>query len=289
MKGSFSVKKIVVTGAKGKLSCKTAEWLNNKNDYSAKQMSLRNGIEEVNLDGVDSVVHIAGVTPQNVKSPDDYYKINTVLTEKLANKSKIQGVRHFVYISSMAVYGITQSIDQNGGQVNANTPCNPIDEYGKSKLRAEKSLVNLQDDRFKVCIIRVPSVFDEEKTEYTDQYKYLSDKLPFIPKAFTGNYKSFIHTNDLCELIYLVLENETGGVICPDDGEISAFDICRFISPHKPVSRISGKMIESFMRNNPRITDYYGAVYYSSSLTNVFGGKYRITDVRSAIGKIYEK
>lgn len=281
------MKKIIVTGSKGKLSCKVADWLKNKG-YRIEQLSLRGDWAAFDFTGFDSVVHIAGVTPQNVKSPDDYYKINVLLTKRLAEKAKSQNIKQFVFISSMAVYGVTQSINPKYGIIDGNTPCNPTDEYGKSKLQAEKSLKDLEDDAFKVCIIRVPSIFDEEKTEYIDQYKYLSDKLPFLPKTFTKNYKSFLHSNDLCELIHLILENGTAGVVCPDDGEFSAFDICRFINTKKPASRFFGKLIEIFMKKNPRITDYYGAIYYSRSLTDIFDGKYRVADVCNVIGKLYE-
>ena len=83
--------------------------------------------------------------------------------------------------------------------------------------------------------------------------------------------------------------NNHSGIVCPDDGKFSAFDICRAIYPNKPKSKILGKLIELFMKNNSRIIDYYGAIYYNEKLTNIFEGKYRITNSYEAIGKLYEK
>ena len=284
------MKNIVVTGAKGKLSCRVADWLKAKNCFDVRQISLREeNFESNNLDKIDCVVHIAGVTPQNAKSEDEYDKVNYLLTKKLADKSKLSGVKQFLFISSMAVYGAEQNIDNKKGLIDANSLLSPKSKYGISKLMAEEYLQSIENDDFLTSIIRVPSVFDKEKTEYMDQYKYLADKLPFIPKAFTKNYKSFIHTNNLCELIYLIIRNNSYGIFCPDDGKFSAFDICRTIYPNKPKSKILGKLIELFMKNNSRIIDYYGAIYYNEKLTNIFEGKYRITNSYEAIGKLYEK
>lgn len=282
------MKNIIVTGENGKLSCKLADRLKNKADCSVKQLGLRGDWQNFDFTDTYSIVHIAGVTPQNAKCEDDYYKINSELTKQLAEKAKSQGVKQFVFLSSMAVYGVLQETDAKKGMVDEKTPCRPAGLYGKSKLSAEEYLNSLHDSSFNVCIIRVPSIFDQDKTEYIDQYKYLADKYPFIPKVFVKNYKSFIHSDNLCELVYLAVNSDFSGIICPDDGKFSAFDICCAIYPKKPVLRTPGIIIESFMKNNPRIIDYYGAVYYSDNLTDVFGGKYRVTDSLNAIRKLYE-
>lgn len=290
MKGKFSMKNVIVTGEKGKLSCKVANWLKLKGGFDVRQISLRgNDFENADFNGIECIIHIAGVTPQNAKSETDYEEVNYSLTKRLADKAKQSGVKQFVFISSMAVYGAEQNICGLKGMVNRDTALLPTSEYGKSKLKAEKYLQTIQNADFLVSIIRVPSVFDKEKTEYIDQYKYLAEKLPVIPVAFTMNYKSFINSDNLCELIYLIVKRIYSGVVCPDDGKFSAFDICRFIYPNKPKSKALGKLIELSMKNNSRIIDYYGAIYYSEELTNVFDGEYRIKNTFETIGTLYEK
>lgn len=284
------MKNIIVTGAKGKLSGRVAKRLKEEPVFSVNQISLRaDGLEKTDFKNTDCIVHIAGITPQNAKSESDYENVNYLLTRRLADKAKTQGVKHFIFISSMAVYGMNMTIDADKGKVTSDTPCHAADKYGLSKLKAEEYLSALQDDTFRVSIIRVPSVFDSEKTEYIDQYKYLADKLPFIPKAFVQNYKSFIHSDNLCELIYLIIKNGSDGVFCPDEGKLSTFDICRAIYPEKKAGCITGALLELFMKKNPRIIDYYGAIYYSEDLTNIFGGKYRVIDVCYEIQRLYKK
>lgn len=278
---------VLVTGIKGNLSKAVADWLRSKDDFTINQVSLRGEWENQSFLETDCIVHVVGVTPQNVKTEDDYFTINKELTQKLAEKAKKEGVKQFVYISSMAVYGIEQQMTIMDGMVSAETPCNPNTLYGKSKFAAEKVISRLHDDSFIVSIIRVPSIYAQGKTEYTDQYKYLADKLPIIPIAYPQLYKSMIYIDNLCEVIYLAIKMQYSGIICPDDGKISAVDVCKAIDQHKKCSLLAGKIIEFFLHKNDRIRDYYGAVYYSESLTDIFEGKYRIVPYTEALKKIY--
>lgn len=281
--------RVIITGKNGNISTAISEWLTNKHDVISERISLRGSDwENNNFNEFDTVVHVAGIVPKEGVSSEDFYTINYKLTEKFAHKVKKDGVKHFIYISSMAVYGIEPQISVKKGTVTEQTPCTPLTDYGKSKLFAEESLKRLADENFTVTIIRVPSIYGKGKTEYLDQYKYLTEKFSRIPKVFTKNYKSMIYIDNLCELIYLIMIDGRGGVICPDDGEVSAFDICRTIAPHQKVSKVLG-IILSLFRKNDRIKDYFGTVCYSKDLTSVFGGKYRICGYKEAIKKSYEK
>ena len=128
----MQAKRVLVTGKKGDLSKAIAYWLNNR-ECIAENISLRGDEWKTNDFGqYDAVVHVAGIVPKEGVSSEDFYRINAQLTKEFAQKVKQDGVRHFIYISSMAVYGKEQSMDSNEGRVTANTPCVPISDYGKS-------------------------------------------------------------------------------------------------------------------------------------------------------------
>ena len=282
--------RILVTGKNGSLSVAVSEYLQQKADCSAKRISVRDdAFPGVDFTTADVVVHIAGVTPQNIKSPQDYETVNVQLTKKLANRCKQDGVKQFIYISSMAVYGAAQSMDCEKGTITADTLPNPVTDYGKSKYAAEKTIETLRDQRFSVAIIRVPSIYGKGKTEYIDQYRYLSEKLPFIPAAFEEHKKSAICTENLCELIYLMIVNKADGIVCPDDGPYSTVDFCTAIHPQKKKNRLFGKLMELFLKNNSRILDYYGTICYSQEIASVYDGKYRVKDFKEAIRLSYEE
>lgn len=281
--------KVLVTGKNGNMSTAIAQWLRNEHGFEVEQISLRgDSWKHEDFSCYDSIVHIAGVTPQNAKSEEDYRIVNTDLTAKLGEKAANDGVKQFVYISSMAVYGVETSIDGTKGMITEKTPCNPTSEYGLSKLEAENNLHNLNPSIKHLAIIRVPSVYCKGNRAYIDQYKYLGAKLPVIPSLFNKNFKSAIHLENLCELIYLVIDSKYSGTVCPDDGKISAVDFCKAIYPNKKCSKFLGKLMAVFLKNNARIIDYYGAIYYSSELTEIFGGKYRVRDLKKAVELTYE-
>ena len=94
---------IVVTGANGYLSNRIAESLRGRNNVS--QISVREKLTDDCVPfATDCVVHVAGITPANAKSPEDYEAVNVKKTQELYGICQQRKVKHFIYISSMSVY-----------------------------------------------------------------------------------------------------------------------------------------------------------------------------------------
>ena len=83
---------------------------------------------------VDTVMHFAAFTivPESVREPLRYYANNTCATRTLLECCVASGVRHFVFSSTAAVYGIPED-----GSASEDTPTLPINPYGTSKLMSE--------------------------------------------------------------------------------------------------------------------------------------------------------
>jgi len=90
--------------------------------------------------GVDTVMHFAAYTivPESVSEPLKYYGNNTCSTRTLLECCLEARVRHFVFSSTAAVYGIPA-----GGVAAEDTPTNPINPYGASKLMSEWMLASV--------------------------------------------------------------------------------------------------------------------------------------------------
>ena len=84
--------------------------------------------------GVDTVMHFAACTvvPESVRDPLKYYGNNTCATRSLLQCCLEGEVRHFVFSSTAAVYGIPAT-----GVAAEDTPTSPINPYGSSKLMSE--------------------------------------------------------------------------------------------------------------------------------------------------------
>jgi nucleoside-diphosphate-sugar epimerase len=205
---------IVVTGASGFVGKRFMEY--NKSRYELIALSLRGGIPaNIDLMQTGSLVHLAGKAHE-MKAVDDklYFEINFELTRKLADEAKKQGVRQFIYISSVKVYG-----NMADAFVDETTTCKPDDAYGKSKLAAEEYLRSIEDAHFRVAIIRPPLVYGPGVKGNMIRFLALADKKLPLPFGGIDNKRSMVFIDNLVELINRVAEREARGIFTAGDPE----------------------------------------------------------------------
>src|SRR5688572_1664280 len=92
------------------------------------------------LSNIDRVIHVAGLAHQFGRQAADnaaFQRVNALATERLARAAIAAGVRRFILVSSVAVYG------SQHGEIDESTPCQPATAYGRSKWLAEQVLRNL--------------------------------------------------------------------------------------------------------------------------------------------------
>jgi len=89
---------------------------------------------------VDTIMHFAAhtIVPESVADPLKYYGNNTCSTRNLLQCANEAGVKHIVFSSTAAVYGIPP-----GGRASEDSPTAPINAYGTSKLMSEWMLRDL--------------------------------------------------------------------------------------------------------------------------------------------------
>lgn len=105
------------------------------------------------LAACETVIHCAGLTPRRNRSLSevDYDVANHQMTRNLADAAAAAPVRRFVFVSSIAV------ISGHQGVLSRELPANPIGAYGRSKAKAEASL--LEPRPFQTVIVRPPLVY----------------------------------------------------------------------------------------------------------------------------------
>lgn len=173
---SMEIKKVLVTGSDGYIgSVLCSELLRQKYEvYGLDTLFYKKDIfadnkeknklfrldtrktDTLDLKGFDAIIHLAALSNDpigqlNAKLTED---INFKATIELAKKAKKQGVKRFLFSSSCSIYGIAKK-----PVVNEKSKVNPLTEYAKSKIRAEKKLKELANKNFCVGILRNSTVY----------------------------------------------------------------------------------------------------------------------------------
>jgi len=169
----------------------------------------------------DAVLHVAGLVHQP-KTKDDptqadlYDRVNHRLAVETARKAKAEGVKQFLFMSSASVYGLSAPVGKVV-MITKDTPLQPVDNYGISKAKAEEGLRALQEERFKLAILRPPMIYGKGcKGNYQTMAK-LARKLPCFP--WVDNRRSMLYMENLAEFIRLLIDDEAEGIFCPQNNE----------------------------------------------------------------------
>lgn len=209
------MKKILITGINSYVGNSLAEWLEKDPDsYEINRISLRDGFwKELDFSFYDVVVHVAGIAHQKETKENEhlYYEINRDLAVEVAEKAKSKGVKQFIFLSSMSVYGLDQ------GVIDENTPLEPKSHYGKSKLQAEEQINKLIDSKFKVAIIRPPMIYGKECPGNYQRLRKLTLKTPIFPNI--DNKRSMIYVDNLSEFMRYLIDNVDKGLYFPQNLE----------------------------------------------------------------------
>lgn len=229
--------------------------------YSVDSISLRNDTwREQKFYGYDVVLHVAGIAhvSSDPKMEDLYYKVNRDLTIEAAEKAKAEGVKQFVFLSSIIVYGESSSDKRVIDNYTIPTPSN---FYGNSKLQAEEGIKPLESNEFKVVIIRPPMIYGKDSRGNYQKLAKAARKLPIFPDV--DNQRSMLHIDNLCEFIRLIIENEESGLFFPQNDEyVKTSEMVKLIA------EVHGKNIRLTKLINP-ILGMLGLKY--NLINKVFG------------------
>ena len=205
--------KILITGASGYIGRSFISTFEDKYEFIPFSL-LTNNVKSIDFHNAHVVLHCAALVHKKIEYPyEKYYEINVEYPVALAKKAKASGVKQFIFISTIAVYGENKQI------LCENTEYHPVTHYGKSKLEAEQQLQELSDANFVVSIIRPPMVYGKNAPGNIHSLVNLVKKVPFLPLAQIHNNRSFIYIGNLCHLVNMIIEKQKGGVFLASDGE----------------------------------------------------------------------
>lgn len=225
------MKSILITGENSYIGNSLSKWIdeNYSHNISYSKLSLRtDNWKSCNFNEFQSIVHVAGIAhnSNDKKLKDIYYEVNTELTLEIAKKAKKDGVKHFIFLSSIIVYSAN-----NDKIIDINTPANPLNFYSDSKLKAENGLLKLQDHNFKISIVRPPMVYGPNCKGNFSRLSNISKKTILFPDI--ENKRSMIFVYNLSEFLVKVIEKKIDGYLYPQNEEyVKTSDIIKEISKY---------------------------------------------------------
>ena len=222
------MKKILITGANSYIGTSFETYINEHypNDYTVDTVDMIDGTwREKDFSEYDSVFHVAGIAHQKETKENAalYYQVNRDLAIETAQKAKTEGVKQFIFLSSMSVYGM------DTGVITRETVPNPKSNYGKSKLQAEEGINALTSDGFKVCIVRPPMVYGKNCKGNFQTVVKIVEKSPVFPRI--KNERSMIYIDNLSSFIKMCVDQSVSGLYCPQNREyVRTMDMAKMIA-----------------------------------------------------------
>lgn len=236
------MKNILITGANSYIGTSLQRWLEKHPDkYSVDAVDMRgDSWKEKEFSEYDVVFHVAGIAhiKETKENHDLYYKVNRDLAYETAQKAKGDGVKQFIFLSSMSVYGV------ENGVIEKNTPFNPRSIYGKSKLQAEELIEPLKGSTFKIAVLRPPMIYGRGCKGNYPRLAYLARKGPFFPNI--ENKRSMLYIDNLCEFVRLLINDCSSGLFFPQNEEY----VCTS-EMVKLIAEVHGKKIRMTKLFNP--------------------------------------
>lgn len=295
------MKRILITGANSYIGTSFEKYakLHYPDEFSIDTVDMIDGSwRQKDFSSYDVIYHVAGIAHADVGNVDEatkqrYYAVNTDLAIETAKKAKADGVKQFIFMSSIIIYGDSAPYGTTK-RITKNTEPSPSNFYGDSKWQADKSIRELAEDgkigqEFIVTVLRPPMIYGKKsKGNYTTLSK-MAKKLPIFPNV--QNERSMLYIENLCEFLCQVMIRGCAGIFWPQNKEYtSTCSMVRLIadvSGHKiAVSKVWNWVVglARLVSGKPSAlaNKAFGNLSYEQSMSQ-YGFEYQLIDLRTSI------
>ncbi len=252
------MKRIMITGAGSYIGTSFENWVSKwPEKYQVETIDMRgNEWRDKTFSSYDVIYHIAAIVHVKENDTEKYFSVNRDLAVEVAKKAKVEGVKQFVFLSTMGVYG------KETGFIDENTIPNPKTPYALSKLEAERLLSELADDSFRVATLRPPIVYGKDCRGNYPRLAGMALKVPAFPKV--KNERSMIFIDNLSEFVRLTIDNELSGLFFPQNRDyVNTTELVKMIAKtHGKELKVTG-VFNPFVSLGIKMSETFGKVFGS--------------------------
>ena len=311
-------KRVLITGAGSYIGEAFERWAKKHYpvNFTIDTVDMRkSGWRQKDFSGYDAVFHVAGLAHADVgkvseKEKKNYYAVNTDLAIETAAKAKAEGVKQFVFMSSMIIYGESAPYGKEKVIDETTVPA-PANFYGDSKWQADKGVRKLADrgerapadgafqaetpgmpadGAFHVAVLRPPMIYGRGSKGNYPVLAKLAKTLPVFPDV--ENRRSMLYIDNLCEFLCKLMLSGEGGIYFPQNGEYT-----RTSQMVETIAGTAGKRIWVTKLLNPVVTigkhmpgkvsglvnKAFGNCVYGQRLSEYEGLEYRVAGLEDSI------
>lgn len=282
------MKRVLITGKNSYVGTNVEKWLMREPDnYYVETLDMRDpNWKDFDFSKFDIVFHVAGIAHVSKKKSLDelYYKVNRDLAVETARKAYQSGVKHFIFMSSIIIYGEDNTIS-NKTHIDTNK-YNPLNAYGNSKLEADLAIQKLQNERFLVSIVRTPVIYGPKCKGNFPKLLKMASMLSIVPNI--SNQRSMIYIDNFSELIKQLIIKNANGVFYPQNSEyMSTTKIIvtarKYLRKRTIKTRLFNMPLRFMSKYISSIRKAYGNKTYDLNLSIDKGFNYHVVDIEESI------
>lgn len=280
------MKRILITGQNSYIGNSLETWLEKAPEpYRVDKVSLRDSNWEYrDFSDYDVILHTAGIAhiSSDPNMEETYFKVNRDLTIKAAEKAKADGVKQFIFMSSIIVY--TGCYGEQGIITKETVP-DPKSYYGQSKIQAEQGIKDLRSEKFKIAILRPPMIYGKNGKGNYPKLSRFARLMPIFPDI--ENQRSMLHIDNLCQFVKQLIDYEAGGLYFPQNKEyVKTSELI------KTIRRVHGKRTYLVNLFNPIVkrvarqgimNKVFGNLVYEKAMSEYEKFDYRIRSFEESI------
>ncbi len=263
------MKRILIAGADSYIGTRLAAWLDTSR-FRCDTLDMRGDAwRSHDFSVYDSVVLVAGIAHRRETDENRalFDQVNHRLATEAGQKAKQEGVKQFVFFSSMSVYGVEV------GRIHADTQAKPATAYGRSKLDAERALTALESPAFRVAVLRPPMIYGPGCKGNYPRLSRLIRTLRVFPRV--RNERSMLYIDTLCDFLDSLLQSGEGGLYFPQNAEYGSTDSIALavakahsFTVFRP--RGFGWLLRLLSGNGGTVGKVFGSLTYDQSLSEKF-------------------
>ena len=285
--------KILITGH-GFVARSLAVWLSRFDGrYDCRLISLHDTKwRSAPWQEYDTVVHTAGIAHVSLDPAmeGEYMRVNRDLAVEAARKARDEGVKQFIFMSSVIVYGDSAPLGKDK-LITAQTVPAPSNFYGRSKLEAEAGIRALASPDFAAAVVRSPMIYGPGCKGNFPLLVKCARTLPVFP--LVDNVRSMIFIDNLCEFLRLLIENRDSGIFWPQNAEpVSTSRLVARLAQAQGrnirLTRVFNPALRVLRRFTPLIDKAFGSLHIDRRLSE-YRQDYRVAGLEQSLRETLER